>query len=150
MKSVRSELVSLTVALALPVSVALVFPYSALRRASVAVVRDSVPFAAFVSLTADEEARAMRRAKSAGRGGEAADARIRPDDLVLGTLPDDPPTPIGRIEERARLAGPGYVTPAPSPYWPSCAAPAPVTIAPAAETDAAADPFSRQELLRLE
>lgn len=92
----------------------------------------------------------MRRAKSAGRGGDAADAQIRPDDLVLGSLPDDPPMPIGRIEERARPSGPGYVAPAPSPYLPSCAAPPPVTITPAAETDEATASFSRQELLEME
>ena len=75
MKSVRSEMVALAIALALPASVALVLPYSAIWRAPAEPVRDAPPFAAFVTLTADEEAQAMRRAKSAGRSGEAADAR---------------------------------------------------------------------------
>ncbi len=149
MKSVRSEMVALAIALALPASVALVLPYSAIWRAPAEPVRDAPPFAAFVTLTADEEAQAMRRAKSAGRSGEAADAQIRPDDLVLGSLPDDPPTPIGRIEDRVRPSGPRRVAPMPSPYLPTRAAAPPEPIAsdpPSARTPS----FSKEELLRLD
>ena len=145
MKSVRSEMVALAIALALPASVALVLPYSAIWRAPAEPVRDAPPFAAFVTLTADEEAQAM----SAGRSGEAADAQIRPDDLVLGSLPDDPPTPIGRIEDRVRPSGPRRVAPMPSPYLPTRAAAPPEPIAsdpPSARTPS----FSKEELLRLD
>ena len=81
--------------------------------------------------------------------GEAADAQIRPDDLVLGSLPDDPPTPIGRIEDRVRPSGPRRVAPMPSPYLPTRAAAPPEPIAsdpPSARTPS----FSKEELLRLD
>ena len=145
MKSVRGEAVSWSLALALPVAVLCVLPYSALRfRAREAPPRPA-PFAAFVAIDAEQEAHAMRRAKSAWKS-DGENAEIRPSDLIFETLPDDAPTPLARIEERARPAPPHLVPLRPAPYLPTRAAPAPATIP--AEPDPPDLPFSRADLLK--
>lgn len=150
MRRVRSEMLSLLTALALPVTVFCLLPYSALRRTPQPQLSQGTarPFAAFVSLTPDEEAQAMRRAKSTG-SGEPADAAIRPDDLVLRELPDDPPTPLVRLSDRTRPPEPRRMDWRLPPYLPTCAAPAPAVI-PAEQDEAPPFGFSKEQLLKLD
>ena len=148
MRRVRSEMLSLLAALALPVSVFCCLPYSALRHMPQSLPSPGAarPFAAFVSLTPDEEAQAMRRAKSTG-SGEPTDAAIRPDDLVLRELPDDPPTPLVRLSDRTRPPAPRRMDWRPPPYLPTCAAPPP-TVIPTEQDEAPPFGFSTAELLK--
>ena len=151
MRRVRSEMLSLLPARALPVAVFCSLPYSALRRTPHPLPSQGVvarPFAAFVSLTPDEEAQVMRRAKSTG-SGEPTDAAIRPDDLVLRELPDDPPTPLVRLSDRTRPPELRRMDWRPPPYLPTCAAPPPAVI-PTEQDEAPPFGFSKEELLKLD
>ena len=146
MRSARSEALSLSLALALPVAVLCVLPYSALRfRAREAAARPA-PFAAFVALDAEQEAHAMRRAKSAWKS-DGEGAAIHPSDLIFERLPDDAPTPLVGIGERARPTPLAREPLRPTPYLPTRAAPAPAAIP--AEPEPATPPFPRDELLKL-
>lgn len=148
MRSARSEALSLGVALALPVAVFLAFPYSALRFVPMPTAAERPPFAAFVTLTPEQEARAMQRAKTAGRSDPSGVA-IRPSDLILRTLPDDAPAPVVRISDRARPPAPKRIGWRPSPYLPTCAAPAPAVL-PSEQDEAPPFGFSKEQLLKLD
>ena len=148
MKGARREILSLLTALALPAAVFLVLPYSDIRFAANEASAPSAPFAAFVALTPEQEAQAMRRAKS-GASAESGDAAFRPADLILNALPDDAPPPIVLLSDRARPPAPGRVGWTPPPYLPSRAAPAPATI-PSEKGEAETSGFTREELLRLD
>lgn len=148
MKSARRELLSLLTALSLPVAVSLVLPYSELWFMADDAPPPAAPFAAFVALTPEQEAQAMRRAKSGGQG-EAAGLAFRPADLILSALPDDAPAPIVRLSDRARPPAPARIGFRPTPYLPTCAAPAPAVL-PAERDAEPADGFTREELLRLD
>ena len=148
MTGVRREFLSLLTALALPAAVFLSLPYSAVWFHGAEAPAPSAPFAAFVVLTPEQEAQAMRRAKSAV-SGEASAAAFRPADLILNALPDDAPPPIVRLSDRARPPAPGRVGWTPPPYLPSRAAPAPATI-PSEKGEAETSGFTREELLRLD
>ena len=151
MRSTRSECLSLVTALALPAAVFLVFPYSALLRfVPVPAPTECPPFAAFATLTPEQEARAMQRAKTSVRR-ETANAAIRPSDLILRELPDDAPAPIVRISSRLRPPAAARVAWRPPPYLPSQAAPPPPAIV--SEKDAAAPPpavFPKESLLKMD
>lgn len=146
MKRARNEFLSLLVALSLPVAVFCVLPYSTLWFAARESPMAPSPFAAFVSLTPEEEAQAMRRAKSAG-AGEASGLSIRPSDLVMRVLSDDLPAPVVRLPDRARPPAPGRVRFRPPPYLPTRAAPAPTGI-PAEKDVPPAVGFSKEDLLK--
>ena len=149
MRSVKSEMLSAALALAVPAAVVCVLPYSALDFRAREAPAARPPFAAFVALDAEQEAKAMRRAKSAWQGaGAAAGAAIRPADLILDALPDDAPAPIVRIGDRARPPAPARVAFSPSPYLPTRAAKAPEQIP--VEPEAEETGFGREEMLRLE
>ena len=148
MKGARREILSLLTALALPAAVFLVLPYSDIRFAANEASAPSAPFAAFVALTPEQEAQAMRRAKF-GASAESGDAAFRPADLILNALPDDAPPPIVRLADRARPPASQRVGWTPPPYLPSRAAPAPATI-PAEQDTPAPFGFTREELLRLD
>ena len=147
MKDVRREFLSLLTALSLPIAVFLVLPYSSLWFAPADAPDAPAPFAAFVGLTPEQEAQAMRRAKSGGQG-ESAGLAFRPADLILSALPDDAPPPIVRLSDRARPPAPARVGFRPTPYLPTCAAPAPAVIP--AEGDAPPGGFTKEELLKLD
>ena len=146
MRSLRSEAISLTLALALPAVVFCVLPYSALRFRARDVPERPTAFASFVSLDDMQEQRAMRRAKSAWRTAGLG-VTINPSDLIFEILPDDAPAPLVRIEDRAKAAPPERVSFRPSPYLPTRAAPAATPIPVEPETSSAA--FPREEMLKL-
>ena len=149
MRSARSEMLSLVTTLSIPAAVFCILPYSSFRLPPPAESRAPAPFAAFADLTPDEAAQAMRRAKSTGHG-ETADAAIRPDDLLLRSLPDDPPTPLVRLSDRTRPPNQARIGWRPPPYLPTRAAPGPATIPSEKDGEAQAPAFSRDDLLRIE
>lgn len=149
MKSVRSECLSLAVALALPAAALLALPYAdILGRTPAADVPAAAPFAAFVTLTDEQEAQAMQRAKFAGPG-EASGARVRPVDLILSRLPDDPPASVVRLADRVRPPESPRRALRRTPYLPSRAAPPPAQIAPDPSPERPLG-FSKEDLLQID
>ena len=148
MRGIRSASLSLLTALSLPVAVLFVLPYAEIGFVPSEPDRASSPFAAFVVLTPEQEEKAMRRAKFAG-SSDVAGVAVSHADLILSALPDDPPPPIVRLSDRVRPPAPARIGWRPTPYLPTCAAPAPAEIAPEREAPPAAD-FTREELLKLD
>ena len=144
MRSLRSELLTTATVLAIPFGIAAILPWGALGFRATPVRSRVGGFAAFVSLTPEQEAQAMRAAKSSWRGGERAVNQGRAD-LFFGELPELPNPPVLGIGDRTRTPAPSDVPVGRSPYLPSRAAPAPVRIAPPA--DGPTLPFPREELL---
>ena len=148
MRRMRSEISSLVAALTLPAVAILAFPWSALSFRPQAPAAAKPAFAAFVTLTPEQEAQAMRRAKTVS--AETASAALPRADLLLGELPDDPPRPVSRIEDRARPDAAPRRAWTPGAWLPSQAAPRP---APIAADAAASEPelaFPKAGLLRLD
>ena len=147
MRRMRSEIPSLAAVLALPAVAILAFPWQALTFRPQTSADAKPAFAAFVTLTPEQEAQAMRRAKTTPT--EAAGVAMPRVDLILGELPDDPPRPVARIEDRARPPAPPRRAWTPGAWLPSLAAPPPAQI-PADDASEPKLPFSREELLRLD
>ena len=146
MRRVRHELPSLLAVLLLPAVALCAFPWSALTFRPRASAAAAPAFAAFVTLTPEQEAQAMRRAKTAST--ERADVAVPHADLILDELPDDVPQPVARLEDRARPPEPERPTWRPGAWQPSLAAPPPETI-PADDEAAPELAFPRASLLRL-
>lgn len=148
MRSVRGEAVSLSLALALPVAAFCILPWSLPKGADAPAAADG-GFAAFVVLTPEEEAQALRMAKPSARTAGSANASMRAMDLILGELPGDAPAPLLAAPPPPappRLPG---VAAAPGPFLPSQAAPPPQAI-PADAAKPAQPGFSREDLLRID
>ena len=147
MRSWRSETVTMAMVLAVPACIAVIFPYDALsfRASEKPVCRP--PFAAFVSLDASGERRALTAAKSSWRGG--SDSRRMRADLSFGVLPnDDTAVELLPIDSRSRAPQARPVACGMPPFLPSRAAGKAVKIAADAEADDL--PFPRRELLKIE
>lgn len=147
MRSLRSELCSLLTVLTVPVLVVVVFPYAGLGFKATATGSVRRPFAAFVSLSPEEEEAAVRSAKTSWRG-EVRAADDSRGELVLGELPSPDASPVLGVESRSRRPAdsrPQLRLPA---FLPSQAAPAPQPL-PADEEVPPPAAFSRQELLEI-
>ncbi len=149
MRRMRSEISSLVAALALPAVAVFAFPWSALSFRPQSPAAPKPAFAAFVTLTPEQEAQAMRRAKAA-TSVEAGGVVLPRADLLLGELPGDPPRPVARIEDRARPDAAPRRAWTPGAWLPSQAAPRPAPIAADAAASEAALAFPKEELLRLD
>jgi len=147
MKSLRSEMLSLMTVLAVPAMLAVVFPYSSLGFRGMPEPRPAGDFAAFVTLSAEAEAAAVRAAKTSWRGEDAVGDRLRAE-LRLGELPAPDASPVLSIDSRNRPVA-GSRTPLPMPaYLPSQAASHPARL-PANDMPVAEPVFSRKELLEI-
>lgn len=147
MMPLKYEIRSLTSVGLLSLGILLAFPLSALRfNAS----RDELPHlgsAAFVTLTYEQEAAALKAAKSAWQADSSAMERMRVS-LPLGELPEEEnASPLGAnevlfIHER-EMSAVAYPLPA---YAPSFAAPEPDKLPPE-KIEAVEPTFTRKELL---
>lgn len=149
MRRARGEAASLALALSLPAAAFCILPYSLPKASPDGAEGRQGAFAAFVTLSPEEEATAMRRAKPAARTSEAENASMRAIGLILGELPDDLPAPVLVAPPTApapRLPGPSA---RPGPFLPSLAAPPPQAI-PADAAEPAPVGFSRQDLLEID
>ena len=150
MRSIRQELISVAAVISVPAALIAIFPYGAIGFKAVPRPKASKPSAAFVRLTAAEEAEALKAAKASWQVDAAADRGMRAY-LPLGELPEDVPSePIldGEVWTVLRSA------PAPveygTPTWsPSFAADKPEKIE-IGEEMRPAPAFSREELLKME
>ena len=150
MRSIRQELLSVVAVISAPAALIAVFPYGAIGFKAVPRPTASKPSAAFVSLTSEEEAAALKAAKTSWQADSASDRGMRAY-LPLGELPEDGPSgPIlgggGWPWLRSALAPVEYGTPT---WSPSAAAAEPEKIA-AEEEVPHATAFSKEELLRIE
>ena len=148
MRSLRHELFSTTVVLALPVAIVLAFPRSAINfRANGMPLATPAPVA-FVTLSEEESAAFLGSARTAWQADASTGQRMRMR-LPLGELPDETVGPLLDVglatRHRDELEPVAY---RPPPWRPSLAAPPPVRIGPVAE-DKTPLPFPRDELLSI-
>ena len=148
MKRLGSEMASFLTVLAVSAGVASVFPYGALAFRATACSRVVEPAAAFVRLTPDEEARAMRAAKTSWQG-DGSSVRNARADIFFSELPEETLPTVLSAKERVRTFEMPVVGCGMSPFLPSRRAAPLQRIAP---TDRQEDslPFSREELLKID
>ena len=145
MRSVRSELLSVTAVLALPIGIASVFPYGSLEfSASRPAVSPGVSTASIIFLDEEDVARVIRAVRTVSRREEAGRSYVN---LLPAELPGADESPTGAIELRREPNVPPVVENEIPPFLPSRRASAPVRIP--AETVKEEPVFSRTELLRL-
>lgn len=148
MKRLGSEMASILTVLTVAVGIASVFPYGALAFRATSCSRVVKPTAAFVRLTPDEEARALRAAKTSWQG-DGSGVRNARADIFFSELPAETLPTVLSERERTRTFEMPVVGCGMSPFLPSRRAAAPQRIAP---PDRQEDPlpFSRKELLKID
>ena len=147
MKRFGRELASLCTVLAISAAIVSVFPYGAIgfkaRPPSA-----PTPAAAFITLSPDEEAAAMRAAKTSWKGDADSCLRVRAD-LSFGELPTTREESVLGVGERSRPPRFRDVGWTPPPFLPSQAA-SPLRPIPPGDAPKEAPAFSREELLSLD
>lgn len=147
MKSRCSELASVLTVLAVPVGIALVMPFEFFGFRAEQREAESSPVAAFVRLTADEEARSLRLAKTSWQGMSVS-ARNQRADIYFSELPAETFSSVMPVRERRPMSDIPVVECGLSPFLPSRRASPPTRIEAAGE-NASPLPFSREELLKI-
>ena len=147
MKSRGSELLSVLTVLAVPAGIALVMPFGAFGFRAEQRERESAPVAAFVRLTADEEARSLRLAKTSWQGMSAS-VRNQRADIYFSELPAETFSSVMPVRERRPVSDTPVVECGLSPFLPSRRASPPVRIEAEGERKSPL-PFSREELLKI-
>ncbi len=151
MRGGRSDFVSAAVVLASVCGVAVVFPFKVTSFEASAGEQAKETFASFVQLSAEDEAAAMKAAKSSWNAESGAVRRMRAE-LFSGELPEASEEPVLALGDCPVRASVRVVSPSLSPYLPSLAAPPPEAIEPdkAAPYAVGVPAFSRDELLRID
>lgn len=151
MRGGRGSLVSVSVVLAAIGGVAVSFPFDAVSFRPADSRQSKSGFAAFVSLGAEEEAEALKAAKSSWNAEAGGVRRLRAD-LFYAELPEAGHEPALAFSDRLASSAPGPVEPGLSPYLPSMAAPPPKEIPPddTAAKEGPAPAFSKEELLKID
>ena len=148
MKSVRREFFTFWTTIALPLAVIAVFPFGSIWFDAEDVSRPSRPFAAFVTLSKQEEARATAMVKAAWQSDSGGLRRIRAD-LSVGELPEDAAGPVLDFSIGDLRIPPAERAMEPPPFPPSLRAVPPEKI-PVQHNPDAAPVFSKEELLKIE
>ena len=151
MKSLRGEFLSVSVVLAAVGAVVMSFPFDAIAFRPMSPSANGQSFAAFVSLDQEEEAAALKAAKSSWNAEAGGVRRLRAE-LFSSDLPKEKSEFALEFSDRIVRSVPESVAPGLSPFLPSLAAPPPKAI-PVENADAAVDPapvFSREELLKID
>lgn len=150
MRSWRSEVLTVSMVMTVPLGIALAFPY----RAACFVARtdrvdSDTAFAAFVKLSGEDEAKALSFAKFSWQNENAA-SRGKPVDLFVGDLPeDDSASPVLGIDSRPHGERPAVQESVMPPFRPSRAMGEQKKL-PVGERVAEEPFFSKDELLRLD
>lgn len=147
MSRTGNEIFTFALVLFVPVCMALVFPYEAVGFRARADVPQKGGGSFFVSLTADEEADAVRTAKATWRKDSGDFGRWRPE-LLAGSLPEEVHAPVLPIGARSRPPALPTATCGNSPFLPSRKAAPPVAIPAEAAGEELA--FPREELLKID
>lgn len=150
MRSWRSELLTVSMVLSVPVTLAVAFPHAAFGFRARSVEPRRGAFAAFVRLSADEERAALAAVKSTWRNAGAF-AGDRFGTLPLGVLPSEVHSarPLLTIADRADGRQPELVGFEPPPFLPSAAAAPPETLASDTKKPEPAT-FSREDMLKID
>ena len=143
----RHELIALALVLALPVCVALVFPFDAVGFVPHPDRPEPEARCAFVRLDAEGLARARAAVRTSWQP-EAREVRTLPDDFLADALPEEEPGEVMDLSHRVPLKPAGPVAYAGVPLPPSRAAAPAVRLEPLANEAGAA--FPRSELLKIE
>ena len=125
MKNVRREIFSFGSAIILPLAMVAIFPYGSIGFKASGICPSSKPFAAFVTLTPQEEARATTMVKAAWQSDSGQLRHIRAD-LSVGELPEEVEGPVLEISADD-LRIPAMVRPVAAPPFPprkACRTPA--------------------------
>lgn len=149
MKWFTQELMSMLTVVAISVAVVLAFPFDAVGFRPRAVRAVQSASAAFVSMTAEEQAAAMQSARTAWQVDSVGVRRLRVD-LSVGELPEDPSTTalkVGLKPVRSGLKPVGYE---PCAYPRTQAAATAVPIAKPKDEPETRPPFPREDLLKLD
>lgn len=148
-RRLRSEILPLTVVLAVPIVLWMVFPGESLFMSPSAPPAPAVASCAFVTLTPQAERRALAAARTAWQADRRPADALRID-LVAASLPPLRPAPVlndmstlraGRVRNAVRRV--------PDLLPASLAAEPPATIPAEGETDDFAMAFPREELLNV-
>lgn len=148
MRSVRSEMLYALEALAIPIAVAMTFPYGAIGFSAKAERPPAPVSSAFACL----DQRAIEKVLAATRGtwkdGADESRRLRPD-LFVGELPEAEAELVFPVGVPAIPSEPTLVPRGRTPFLPSARAAAPVAL----KRDGATKeplPFLREELLKID
>ena len=145
MRNVRSELLSVTAVLALPIGIALVFPYGAIGFSpSCPAASPDVRMASIVFPDEGDVARMIRAARTVSRGAGAGSSYVN---LLPLELPGAAESPTAVIGLRRNPDAPPVIENGIPPFLPSRRASAPVRIS--AEAAKEKPVFARDELLKL-
>lgn len=149
-RPLRYEIYSLVAVMAIPLALALCFPYSAIGFDPTPEPAPRRAACAFVTLSSDAETDILAEARAAWKVSSARVRRMRAD-LSLSDLPDDDARAVADIVDRRRYPLPGPVRFDVTPLPPTLAAPPPEKIAadPAAAEDETLA-FPRKELLKID
>ena len=149
LRSLRHEAISLLEIAIIPAAIAFVFPYEAVGFRAEKREQGSGPSCSFVVLSEEEERVALAAARTSWQVGAKGVKGLRTD-ISSGELPPEPIRPVMPTRPK-RDEGFTPVEYMPNALPPSVAAPAPATIAPeAAEETEAKQPFSKEELLKID
>jgi len=151
MSGFRRDALSACIVLVSVCAVVASFPFDAVSFRPPAAGAPRSAFAAFVSLSAEEEAAAMKAAKSSWNAEAGGVRRLRAE-LFSSELPDADSEHALDISDRIVLSAPKPVAPGLSPYLPSLAAPSARAIPPEGpgEVGGPTPSFSREELLKID
>lgn len=150
MRRARQEFFSILATLALPLAVVASFPYGAIGFKAEQPPAVERPFAAFVTLTEEEESRATVAVKASWQSGVVAFRRIRAD-LSVGELPEESHGTVLELSTEALRMPEREIPVDIPPFPPTMAAPSPEKILPVPAEDG--EPFrgfSREELLKID
>ena len=148
-RSLRSELLPLAAVLSLAFAMYVVVPHAAVVFSpKAAAPRPSTSACAWISLSPEEEAKALSVARSAWQVDPASVRRLRAR-LLTSNLPLETQLPVLRVADRLRTDSRRDVGYAPSVLPPTLAAPAARAI-PMAASSGPLLAFPREELLKLD
>lgn len=147
MRSARGEFLSVMTVLAVPLSIAMVFPFEALHfRAADDEIFQSESSAAFVTLSREEEMAVIRATKSSWHGDISGFKRMHIDLSSSALLEDNRPEALS-VAERTRPRALSPIASENSPFLPSLAAPPRGKMAP--DAGAIELPFAKADMLKL-
>ena len=149
-RRLRSEVLPISMVLAIPLALAWVFPYSALSPVpkDLGGIRTDRTFYAFVDLDEDEEARAMAAARTAWHVNSEGVKKLRIE-MFADDLPDDASGVVVDVDQRTRVSRGSAIPYEPTELPSDLRAPAP-TVLDKPEPPVKPQPFPREEMLKLD
>ena len=149
-RRLRSEVLPISVVLAIPLALVWIFPYSALSpvaRNSDGLRADKTLYA-FVELDEEEEASAMAAARTAWHVNSEGVKKLRIE-MFADDLPDDASGVVMDVDQRTRISRGSAIHYEPMELPSDLRAPAPTVLSKPAPS-VTPQPFPREEMLKLD